>query len=191
MSNSESRPTALVVTGVPGAGKSTLARGLCRALPAALLDLDTATAELTGVVSRLLGGSDRFDLDDERLAGLTRAARYATLTAPARENLDVGMDVVLVAPYTSERRDARAWSRLAGELRSAGGEPVLVWLGIESDLWHERIRTRGAARDAARLASPDRMARIDPAPPMAPHLALDAGLPQARLVEQVMAAVGR
>ena len=49
---------------------------MARRLGAALIDQDTATAPLVAVVSELVGVSD---LDDIRLAGPTRAARYETV----------------------------------------------------------------------------------------------------------------
>ena len=96
-------------------------------LGAALLDQDVATQPLVEVVQGLVGLDD---LDDQRLAGLTRAARYEVLAALAVDNLAAGVPVVLVAPYTAERGDPQAWSDLNSRLRAAGGRPLLVWLSL-------------------------------------------------------------
>ncbi len=119
---------AVLLTGWPAAGKSTVGRALARRLGAALVDQDTATAPLVAVVMDLLGVHD---LDDARLAGPTRQARYETVTALAEDNLRVGTPVVLVAPFTDERRDLDAWAALDRRLRAAGGSPLLVWLQLQ------------------------------------------------------------
>jgi predicted kinase len=98
-------PPAVLLTGSPAAGKSTVGRALARRLRAALVDQDTATAPLVAVVADLVGVDD---LDDRRLAGPTRGARYEAVTALAEDNLRIGTPVVLVAPFTSERRDLGA-----------------------------------------------------------------------------------
>jgi predicted kinase len=107
---------AVLVTGAPATGKSTLARLLAGRLGAALLDQDVATGPLVEVVQRLVGTDD---LDDPRLRDATRTARYEVLTALAVENLAAGVPVVLVAPYTAERADPAAWERLRAAARLA------------------------------------------------------------------------
>ena len=113
---------AVLLTGWPAAGKSTVGRALARRLGAALVDQDTATAPLVAVVAGLVGTDD---LDDQRLAGPTRTARYETVTALAEDNLRIGTPVVLVAPFTRERRDPGARAALNRRLRAAGGTPLL------------------------------------------------------------------
>lgn len=60
----------VLLTGAPATGKSTLGRLLDGRLRAALLDQDVATKPLVDVVRGLV---EVEDLDDRRLAGLTRA----------------------------------------------------------------------------------------------------------------------
>ena len=174
---------AVVVAGPPGSGKSTLGALLAGRLGAALLDLDTATADLTAVVAHLLGVDD---LDDPALARATRAARYATITAVAEENLRLGLGVVLVAPFTSERRDPAAWAALAARLEAAGGRPCLVWLDLDATAVEDRIRRRGARRDGPRLARGDGVTGMDLSAPQVPHLRADAAQPPEVLVERVL-----
>jgi predicted kinase len=184
-----SRVPAVVLTGAPATGKSTLGRLLARGLPAALVDQDVATGPMLDVVQRVVGVDD---LDDERLATLTRAARYEVLAALAVDNLGAGVPVVLVAPYTAERDDPAAWSRLAGRLEAAGGAPLLAWLSLDPPEILRRLRERGAVRDRPKLVDEDaylavlaRLARE----PATPHLALAADEEPARLVRRVLEAV--
>ncbi len=176
------RPLAILVTGAPGSGKSTVGALVAAGARAALLDLDTATAALTAVVGRLAGADD---LDDPVLAGLTRAARYETITLLAEDNLRAGGSVVLVAPFTTERRDGTAWEELRSRLVGAGAETVLVWLRVPAEEVGRRVAARGAARDAGKL-SDGWAAGLDLDPPVVGHLECDALLSPAAIADLVL-----
>lgn len=163
-------PLAVLVCGAPGSGKSTVGALIARRLPAALLDLDTATASLTAIIGTLQG---THDLDDPELVRLTREARYETLASLAEDNLAAGVSTVLVAPFTSERRDPAAWEALRSRLERAGAAARMVWLRIPADEVLKRVEQRGAARDLAKLRR-DWAAGLDLAPPSVPHLEVDA-----------------
>ena len=179
-------PRALLISGAPATGKSTLAVALAPRLGAALLDLDVATGPLTTVVSELLGASD---LSAPQLAACTRAPRYETLFALAEDNLRAGLSVVLVAPFTAERT-AAGWRAATDRLAPYADGLTLVWLHLPPGELADRLIRRGATRDRDKLRSPDAfLATVPPDPPAAPHLALDARLPVAHLVERVVAHV--
>jgi predicted kinase len=179
----------VLLTGAPATGKSTLGRLLAGRLRAALLDQDVATKPLVRVVQGLVGLDD---LDDQRLAGLTRAARYEVLTALAIDNLAAGVPVVLVAPYTAERADPHAWAALRSRLVAAGGTPLLVWLSLPPEDILGRLRGRAAGRDQAKLIDSsgylDRLAGLTAAPTIA-HLPLPARLRPDELVDRVLDAL--
>jgi hypothetical protein len=82
---------------------------------------------------------------------------------------------VLVAPYSTERRDPVAWKRLAERLSGAGGLATLVWLRVTGEELLARMSERAADRDRDKLA--DRAAyaaRTDLSEPIVPHIAVDA-----------------
>jgi hypothetical protein len=158
-------------------------------LRAAVIDQDVATGPLVDVIARLAGVDD---LDDPKLAGLTREPRYRVVLDLAVDNLTAGMPVVLVAPFTAERTDPAAWSATHERLTTAGAWPLLVWLRLSPAEVLRRLRERDAARDAAKLA--DESAYLSGlaakcAPPVVPHLALDATLPADVLANAVLDAV--
>jgi predicted kinase len=177
-----SRPCAILISGAPATGKTTLAAALAPRLGAAVLDLDVATGPLTEVVSGLIGATD---LSDPRLAELTRAPRYDTLFALAEDTLRAGTSVVLVAPFTVERSVA-GWHAVVDRL-APYGDPVLVWLRLPPDRLIERLSRRAAARDAEKIKSPAAfLAAVDDRPPQAPHLGLDATAPVGDLLDGVL-----
>jgi predicted kinase len=189
MPNSVGPLPVVLLTGPPASGKSTVGRALARDLGAALVDQDTATAPLTAVVADLVGVHD---LDDERLAGPTRAARYETVLALTEDNLRAGTAVVLVAPFSAERRDPQSWDLAAGRLRAAGGDPLLVWLRLDAATIVHRLRARGAERDVAKLADEAGFAAaLDVAPPVVAHVEVDAAGSTEQAVRQVLTAFGK
>jgi predicted kinase len=179
--------SVVLLSGWPGSGKSTIGRALARRLGAALVDQDTVTGPLVSVVADLVGVHD---LDDARLARATRDARYETVAAVAEENLRVGVPVVLVAPFSRERRDLHIWEALDRRLRAAGGSPLLVWLHLEPMAVVDRLQARGAARDLAKLADPSSfLARLDHGAPVGPHIVVNAERAAANIIEEIVEAL--
>jgi predicted kinase len=172
---------AVLVSGPPATGKSTLAMALAPRLAAAVLDLDVATGPLTRVVSALAGVHD---LDDPALAALTRDARYDTLLALAEANLAAGRPVVLVAPFSAERTRPAAWAATTRRLQAPA---TLVWLHLPPGELIRRLTQRAAARDEAKLRDPaSYLTGLNLDPPTVPHLALDASQPTEALVSSVL-----
>jgi predicted kinase len=164
-------PRAVLISGAPGTGKSTLAAALAPRLGAAVLDLDVATGPLTDLVSDLIGVTD---LSDPKIAQLTRAPRYDTLFALAEDNLRAGVSVVLVAPFTAER-SVNGWHAVTQRLRALAAGPVLVWLHLPPHELVDRLRRRDAVRDTDKVKDLAAfLATVHRDPPAAPHLALDA-----------------
>lgn len=157
--------TAWVVAGPAGAGKSTLGAALAQRERAVLLDLDTVTNPLLDTVAPAWHADGHWN--DVTVRDVVRPGRYAALRAVARAQLDLGLDVVLVAPFTAELRGGPEWGEL---VRAVGPElPRIVWLTAPARVLARRVTRRGEARDARARAE-------DPTPPRVPHLPLDATL---------------
>ena len=141
----------VLLSGPPASGKSTFAEALAKALEAALIDLDTATAPLLSEVMRL---NRTVDIDDPQLVSETRKLRYETVFYLASDNLRVGRPVVCVAPFTTERREPDILRPL-GTRFAPLGHPLFVWLDVPRDIILERMRGRAAERDAIKLSRPE------------------------------------
>jgi predicted kinase len=186
------RAAVWVVAGPPGAGKSTTADVLRRLLVPhpALLDKDTL---FDGLESEVLAAAGR--PDDEREGPWydehVKRHEYGALTAAARDIRGAGCPVVLVAPFTTQIRNAARWRTWVEEL---GGPPVhLVWTRIDPAALRARLHARGRGKDAAKLVDFEAfVARMLPStPPPVPHLAVDTseGAPTAEA--QLRARLGR
>lgn len=181
------QPLVVVLTGAPAAGKSVTGAAFARLTGAAVLDQDTLTNPLVDVVAGLL---DVRDYADPRLAAATRDARYECLLRVAEDCVRVGVPVVLVAPFTTERQDAAAWERLAGRMAAAGGRARLVWLRITPEELERRLVGRAAARDATKLADVRAwVAGIDLAEPAVPFVEVDAAAAPQLQAERIRAAL--
>jgi hypothetical protein len=177
---------AWVIAGAPGAGKSTVATLLLRRLlpVPALLDKDTLFGGLVTEVLAAYGrshGEREGPWYDEHI----KRHEYAGLAAAASEIRRAGCPVMLVGPFTEQVRDPAKWRCWIHDL---GGEPVrLVWVRSDPSTLHRRLRTRGLARDAGKLAAFDAFAertRPDQAPPI-PHLEIDNRQSAAALTAQL------
>lgn len=170
-------PDALVVSGAAGTGKSTFAVALAGHLGAAVLDLDATYAAVLPLLRPRMDAAER------------RAALYAGLRDAATPSLAAGTPVLLVAPWTTERRDPDAWAALAAALASTGGTARLLWVCLDPATVLHRLRERRLDRDAAKLAAPGRwleQARPDE-PPVIEHVRVDGARPVAVAARRVAA----
>jgi predicted kinase len=184
MGTTEARPAALLIAGPPASGKSMVGASLARTLGAALIDLDAATEPLLSVIESLANVDD---IDDPRLVTLTRADRYETITRLAEDNLHVGNTVLLVAPFSEERKNLRAWEELVDRLhRAAGGAVTMIWLYLSREEVLQRMRARGADRDEPKLSKEQRFIdQLDLGPPIGPHIPIHA----VGSVDQIVASI--
>ena len=163
-------PTAIIVCGTPGAGKTTHARRLASKSGATLLDIDTVTERLvrTGLIA---SGHDPDDRDSDYFKRTYREPVYEALFDIARENLQFN-DVLIVGPFTREIQDPDWPAKLVQRLAS----PVEVhYVQCAPEIRRQRLAVRGDARDGAKLADWDRYIEYygDEHPPVFEHLLVD------------------
>ena len=179
----------IVVCGVPASGKTTFARDLARHLRWALLDLDT----LTNPLFEYAGGE--FLVDVPTAQATVRATvndiRYGCLFDTAAENLALGVNVIMVAPFTSERTYPEAWGRLVDRLGIAAGQVHLAWLDTPPSAVVERMQQRGAARDLEKVKEAHRFLTPDVTqPPGVAHIRVDGLLTAEAQVSQFLTRLG-
>jgi predicted kinase len=142
--------------GHAGTGKTTLARRLIRplmhatALPFCLLDKDTLYGPYSAAVMNALT-HDPYDRDSPLFLEHLRDPEYRSLIDTARDNLELGISAIVVAPLSREVRDGklfdRDWLGVAADVKIS-----VVWVHVPEDVAHARIVARGDPIDAYKLA---------------------------------------
>ncbi|QLD84916.1 AAA family ATPase [Natronomonas halophila] len=125
----ERRPELVVVCGLPGVGKSTVARAVADRLDAAVLRTDVVRKEL---------------FDDPKYTSEESTTVYNELLARARDRLADGESVVLDATFKtrSRRREARD---IAAEVDA---DFRLVHVDCDTEVVERRIAARDDVSDA-------------------------------------------
>lgn len=169
-------PRLIVFAGHAGTGKTTLARMAVPRLHAltgesfCVLDKDTVYGAFSSKVMGLLTG-DPDDRDSPIYLEHLRDQEYSGLLDIARENLELGVNVVLVGPFSREVKSRRMFD--AAALGMPAGTPIrVVWVALEEAEAKRRIVARGDHRDRYKLEHWDeyRVRRFDPDPAEYPAL---------------------
>jgi len=177
-------PAAVIVTGPPASGKTTLATALAAALRYAIMDLDTVTGPLTRAALSAATG-DETAIDSPAGTAL-RGPRYETLIDLAAANLAVGVGVVIAAPFTAERSSPERFEELT---RRLGAGAALVYVDAPEHVVRGRLENRNAARDRAKLSRPP--AGATPAPLVPAAIVVDGTLTVAQQLAEALDALGR
>jgi len=149
-------PRLLLFAGHAGTGKTTLAK---RALPLLaeksqrdffFLDKDTAYGAFSSHVMGLLTGNPA-DRDSPTYLQNLRDREYSGLVDITRENLALGMNVMLVGPFT---RELMAGKFFEPTLLGMPATTVcrVAWIDLSTDEARRRIVKRADARDEWKLA---------------------------------------
>ena len=179
------RAEAIVVSGVPASGKTTFARDLARKLRWPLLDLDT----LTNPLFEYAGGEFLVDVPSAHPAerASVNDIRYTCLVDTASENLALGINVIMVAPFTSERTFPEAWARLVDRLGLPDRHVHLTWLDTPPTEVVQRMQHRGAARDLEKAKDAHRFLTPDVTrPPAVEHIRVNGLLTPGAQLEQFL-----
>lgn len=159
----------IFICGHSGAGKTTISKALVTRLNEFtresffLLDKDTAYSKYSARVMGLLTG-DPDDRDSEVFLRELREPEYTGMLDITRENLEIGVNVVLCAPFSREVRSRRVFDAAALGM-AAGTRISVIWVSVPEEIARARIAKRAERRDRYKLAHWDeyRARRFEPA----------------------------
>ncbi|CAD6521107.1 hypothetical protein LMG28727_01555 [Paraburkholderia kirstenboschensis] len=144
------------ICGHAGTGKTTLARKLIGPLmkatgsPFCLLDKDTLYGGYSAAAMQMLTG-DANDRDSPLFLEHLREPEYRGLVDTARDNLELGVSALVVAPLSREVRERRlfdrAWLGIGDDVSVR-----VVWVQVSEETAHQRIMARANPNDAYKLA---------------------------------------
>jgi predicted kinase len=142
--------------GHAGSGKTTVAKKLIGPLmkasgtPFCLLDKDTLFGAYSAAAMAMLTG-DPNDRDSPLFLQHLRDPEYRGLLDTARDNLELGVSALVVAPLSREVRERRLFDRA---WLGAGADVTLrvVWVHTSDEVARQRIVARANPNDAYKLA---------------------------------------
>ena len=165
---SPSAPRLILFAGHAGTGKSTLAK---KALPLIVektgedfffLDKDTVYGAYSAHVMELTTNNPN-DRDSPFYLQNLRDWEYAGLISIAKENLQLGVNVILVGPFSSEIQSGRMFNPEELGVPSASSIRI-AWIDLDEDEAKRRMEKRADPRDEYKLEHWDRYIkrRVDP-----------------------------
>ena len=169
-----SAPRLILFTGHAGTGKSTLAK---RALPLIIektgedfffLDKDTAYGAFSAHMMQLTTNNAN-DRDSPYYLENIRDWEYAGMIDIARENLALGVNVILVGPFSNEIKSGKMFS---SEALGVPKDSIirLAWIDLEEDEAKRRMEKRADPRDEWKLNHWDQYIQRRTEPPTRPSI---------------------
>ena len=141
-------PRVLVIGGTPCSGKTTLAAHACACMGgAALVDKDALEWPLANA-ALVAAGERADDHGCDFYKATLKACAYESCFRVAEQNARAGVDVVLVAPFSSYARDASWLDALRS--RFGGASVALAWVTADAGVVAAR---RGVLQDLLHMHS--------------------------------------
>lgn len=143
--------------GGAGSGKTTLAKALSRKYKAAFLDMDILLRPAAEAIMTLQG-LDPSDRDSPEYKRLCRDLGYRITMDAALDNVQLGVDTLVVGPFTKET-ETPDWieqelARIGRSLDNTDVRVAYVYLQNEA-LYRQRITARQSPLDEWKLANWD------------------------------------
>jgi predicted kinase len=171
---SPAAPRLILFAGHAGTGKTTLAK---KALPLIIektgedfffLDKDTVYGAYSAHVMELTSNSPN-DRDSPFYLQNLRDWEYAGLIAIAKENLQLGVNVILVGPFSREIQSGRMFNPEDLGVPSASSIKI-AWIDLDANEAKRRMEKRADPRDEWKLQHWDQYTKRRVEPPN--HIAI-------------------
>ncbi|WP_342555780.1 AAA family ATPase [Paenibacillus sp. FSL R7-0652] len=152
-----SKSKLIFFLGGAGSGKTTLAKALSRKYKAAFLDMDILLRPAAEAIMTLQG-LDPSDRDSPEYKRLCRDLGYRITMDAALDNVDLGVDTIVVGPFTKEI-ETPEWieqelSRIGRSLGNTDVRVAYIYLQDEAQ-YYKRITARHSPLDEWKLANWD------------------------------------
>ena len=143
--------TLVLVVGVAGVGKSTIGNEVAKRTKSVLIDKDVLTENFTEVLlSSLSPNRDRNDRQSGFYLENVRPLEYEATLNVAEENLKLGNNVVIVAPFISELRKDN-WLKEEMTRRNLKCNVKVIYVNASLDTQQKRLKKRNLSRDEWKL----------------------------------------
>jgi len=141
----------ILVSGNAGSGKTYIGKILTKKLsPCVYMDKDTLTRPMVEELL-VLNNSYPHDRETEVYLKKIRPLEYDILMKHARENLELGINVIASAPFIKELNDDSWLPDLKEEMEFEDVEVIVVWIESDENTMKKRIISRNAKRDEWKL----------------------------------------
>jgi predicted kinase len=139
--------------GPAGSGKTTIAKFMVKKHRAAFFDMDTLSRPAAETIMTL-SGLDPNDRDSPIYKQYCRALGYRITMDAALENLQLGVDVYVIGPFTKELEDplwlVQELSAKELSLETVDVKAIFIYLPNDS-FYRDRIKERSSALDVWKL----------------------------------------
>lgn len=146
-------PKLVFMLSPAGSGKTTIGLEVAKMMPFVYLDKDTVTRQFTEALLSTSGFGVKGDRESAFYTNVIRPIEYRTMLNVAKENLSLGNNVLLSAPFLSEVTQPDYITRqIYNDLSPDAVQVLVVLVSTSLNLQKERLVSRGADRDLWKLS---------------------------------------
>lgn len=149
ISASAEAPVLLVITGLPGSGKTSLGERLAEAYRLPYFDYDLICQPFLKGIEKRCGRQGSY----AEFCARWRGESYAALMDPALDNLRLGLSIIISGPFTREKRQRDFFRRLREEHGRLSFISCCIDLVPDQETLKARLESRNSERDREKLAS--------------------------------------
>jgi len=143
---SKSKKKLILITGLPGSGKSTYGREIAKKYHLTYIDYDTVIGSFVKELATVEGKQKSYS----EVQREWRECGYQSFWNLIIENLRIGLPVLASAPLSAERRDQMFFTKLETRYQ-IDLEVLSIALELSSDILYQRVLSRNEERDQEKL----------------------------------------